>query len=73
MERNSLAQRIRAFRKLKGLTQLELSELLGVSIAVLGSIERGTRIPDDKMIQKIAQALNIEPRELLGSDHNAKE
>ena len=73
MERNSLAQRIRAFRKLKGLTQLELSELLGVSIAILGSIERGTRIPDDKMIRKIAQVLNIEPRELLGADHYAKE
>ncbi|UUZ82154.1 helix-turn-helix transcriptional regulator [Paenibacillus sp. P26] len=37
----AIAQRIRAFRKLKGYTQNELAEKLDVSIAVLGSIERG--------------------------------
>ena len=43
MEKSSLAQRIRAFRKFKGYTQNELADLLGVSIAILGAIERGTR------------------------------
>ncbi|EGL19675.1 helix-turn-helix domain-containing protein [Paenibacillus chitinolyticus] len=65
MEKNAVAQRIRAFRKLKGYTQNQLAELLGVSIAVLGSIERGTRKPDTRMIQKISNALGIEPEELL--------
>ncbi|GKS14394.1 putative HTH-type transcriptional regulator YazB [Paenibacillus chitinolyticus] len=65
MEKNAVAQRIRAFRKLKGYTQNQLAELLGVSIAVLGSIERGTRKPDTRMIQKISNALSIEPEELL--------
>ncbi|MVP02213.1 MULTISPECIES: helix-turn-helix domain-containing protein [Paenibacillus] len=64
MEKNALAQRIRAFRKLKGYTQNELAELLGVSIAILGSIERGTRKPDTRMIQKISSALGIDPEEL---------
>jgi len=40
MVKDQLALRIRAFRKLKGYTQDEMSELLGVSIAILGSIER---------------------------------
>ena len=35
MEKSSVAQRIRAFRKLKGYTQNELADLLGVSIAIL--------------------------------------
>ncbi|WNR44801.1 helix-turn-helix domain-containing protein [Paenibacillus roseipurpureus] len=65
MEKSSIAQRIRAFRKLKGYTQSELADLLGVSIAILGAIERGTRKPDTKMIQQISQVLNIEPEELV--------
>jgi transcriptional regulator with XRE-family HTH domain len=64
MEKNNIAQRIRAFRKLKGYTQNELADQLGVSIAILGAIERGTRKPDSRIIQKIAAVLGIEPDEL---------
>jgi transcriptional regulator with XRE-family HTH domain len=64
MEKSTIAQRIRAFRKLKGYTQNELAEMLGVSIAILGAIERGTRKPDAKIIQKISAVLGIEPEEL---------
>jgi transcriptional regulator with XRE-family HTH domain len=65
MEKSSIAQRIRAFRKLKGFTQNELAEQLGVSIAILGSIERGTRKPDSKIINNISSVLGIEPEELV--------
>jgi transcriptional regulator with XRE-family HTH domain len=65
MEKSAIAQRIRAFRKLKGYTQNELADLLGVSIAILGAIERGTRKPDNKIINKISDVLGIEPEELL--------
>lgn len=64
MEKSSVAQRIRAFRKLKGYTQTELAERLEVSIAVLGAIERGTRRPEQKLIRKISDVLGIEPDEL---------
>jgi transcriptional regulator with XRE-family HTH domain len=50
-----------------------LSERLGVSVAVLGAIERGTRIPDDRMIRKISEALGIDPRELTACGPQAKE
>ncbi len=63
-KKNMLAQRIRAFRKLKGFTQNELAERLDVSIAVLGSIERGTRKADPKIILKISETLGIDPEEL---------
>jgi transcriptional regulator with XRE-family HTH domain len=65
MEKSSIAQRIRAFRKLKGYTQNELADKLGVSISILGAIERGTRKPDNKMINHISDVLGIEPEELL--------
>jgi transcriptional regulator with XRE-family HTH domain len=65
MEKNMIAQRIRAFRKLKGFTQNQLADQLDVSIAILGAIERGTRKPDPKIIRKISEVLGIEPEELL--------
>jgi transcriptional regulator with XRE-family HTH domain len=68
METNAIAPRIRAFRKLKGLTQTELAGLLGVSIAILGAIERGTKIPDPQIIDKISEVLHVDREELFAAD-----
>lgn len=68
MENFHLAGRIRAFRKLKGHTQQELADLLNVSVAVIGSVERGTRTPDEKLLNHIAYVLGIDKDELLSSD-----
>jgi transcriptional regulator with XRE-family HTH domain len=65
VEKNQIAQRVRAFRKLKGFTQDELAQRMGVSIAILGAIERGSRKAEARIMQKIADALNIDPAELL--------
>nr|WP_249436035.1 helix-turn-helix transcriptional regulator [Paenibacillus sp. Marseille-Q4541] len=54
-----LARRIRAFRKLKGLTQHSLAEQTGISLAMLGMIERGTRGPTQEQLVKIADVLAI--------------
>ncbi|EFM10856.1 transcriptional regulator, XRE family [Paenibacillus curdlanolyticus YK9] len=71
MENDQLAQRIRAFRKLKGFTQQQLAERLSVSVAVLGSLERGTRKPDPKLLANIAETLGIDYDELtqVGKAH----
>jgi transcriptional regulator with XRE-family HTH domain len=65
LEKNRLAKRIRAFRKLKGYTQLELAEELGISIGILGAVERGTRMPDQRLIERVADTLGISVAELL--------
>jgi len=72
MDKQALAYRIRAFRKLKGYTQTELAELLGVSIAIVGTIERGTRRPDSRMLGRIAEALGIDQEELIPIEVRAK-
>ncbi|RAP73271.1 helix-turn-helix domain-containing protein [Paenibacillus montanisoli] len=64
MEYDQLAGRVRAFRKLKGYTQQELAAKLGVSVAVLGSLERGTRKPDPKLLDRISETLGISYSEL---------
>lgn len=70
MESSQLARRIRAFRKLKGLTQAELADRLGVSIGILGAVERGTRVPDEKLISNIAKALGVDESELVAKSPN---
>lgn len=64
MENLQLGQRIRAFRKLKGFTQEELAEQSGVSLDVLGAVERGNRRAEDQILNKIANVLGISLTEL---------
>jgi transcriptional regulator with XRE-family HTH domain len=60
-----LALRIRAFRKLKRLTQTELAESVGVSIAIIGAVERGARKAENGLMESIAEALGVELKDLL--------
>ncbi|WP_010094822.1 helix-turn-helix domain-containing protein [Ornithinibacillus scapharcae] len=66
MEQIRTGKRIKAFRKLKRYTQVELAMLLGISLSELGAIERGTRTASSELIEKLAETLNIERDELLG-------
>ncbi|WFR65471.1 helix-turn-helix transcriptional regulator [Paenibacillus amylolyticus] len=61
-----LANRIRAFRKLKGLTQHELAAETGISLAILGTIERGNRKVSQQELDRISDVLAISTEELQG-------
>lgn len=52
-------RKMRAYRKLKHLTQIELAEQLGVSVAIVGSLERGTRMPTPQMVERLTEVLNV--------------
>ncbi|MBI0581097.1 helix-turn-helix transcriptional regulator [Neobacillus cucumis] len=64
MEAEKWGRRIRAYRKLKGFTQEGFSKELGVSVSILGEIERGNRLPPSDLLTRIAQSLNITIDEL---------
>ncbi|WP_062350129.1 helix-turn-helix domain-containing protein [Bacillus kwashiorkori] len=64
METEKWGRRIRAFRKLKGYTQSELAKEVGVTISIIGEIERGNRIPSDRILTDIATVLQIKKEEL---------
>lgn len=72
MEKQALAYRLRAFRKLKGYTQTEFADKLGVSVAIVGTIERGTRKPDARILKKIAEVLGVDQEELTGTESRGK-
>ena len=64
MESLNWGRRVRAFRKLKGYTQESFAKALGVSVSVLGEIERDTRTPDEELILRIATLLGVSIEEL---------
>ncbi|WP_264741096.1 helix-turn-helix domain-containing protein [Cytobacillus firmus] len=64
MEAEKWGRRIRAFRKLKGFTQEGFARELGVSVSILGEIERGNRMPGPALIEQIALALKVTQEEL---------
>ena len=57
---------LRHHRVLAGLTQEELAERAGVSPATIVRIERNQAEPHISTMRKLAQALNVDPTELLG-------
>ncbi|WP_054951033.1 helix-turn-helix domain-containing protein [Numidum massiliense] len=62
-----IGRRIRAFRRLKGYTQQQLADELGMSVAIVGAVERGTRTASQQLLAQIATVLHITVEELLPS------
>ena len=58
-------EKIRTIREIKGLTQEEVAEKIGISSSVYGDIERGENDPKLSKLQKIAKAFDIELSELV--------
>lgn len=58
-------RRLRAYRKLKRWTQSELAREIGVSIAIIGSLERGTRTPTGDLVKRLLPVLNVSEQELF--------
>lgn len=61
---DTFTKRLRAYRKLKNMTQRDLADALGVSVAIVGALERGTRIPNEMQLQQIARVLQVSRGEL---------
>ena len=57
---------IRKYRKVQGLTLEELGKKMGISGSLVGQYERGVVNPKYETIVRFADALNVEPVELLG-------
>ena len=60
-------ERLKKFREDKSLTQVQLSELTGISARMIQKYEAGAARPRLDAAEKIAKALNITTDELLGN------
>ena len=67
----ALAANIRVQRKRAGLTQIELAERLGVSIATLRRWEAGETAPTGTRIIELANLLGISPDEIVAGEESS--
>ena len=63
--RTILAENLKNARKNLKITRVKLAEFAGVSVPYLADIERRRTWVSDKTLQNLAQALNLEPWELI--------
>jgi len=61
-------KRLKELRRAKGLTQLQLAELLNTSQRMIAHYERQNNRPRIDKIKAIAEALNVPIEELVGSE-----
>jgi transcriptional regulator with XRE-family HTH domain len=66
--RELLAQNIKKYRKIRGLSQESLAEKAGTSTTHIGMIEIGKRFPSTKMLEHIAVALGVDTPELFTTE-----
>jgi len=60
-----VGERIREIRLKRGLTQGDLAELCGTSVAAISHIERGTKVPTITTLARIADALECRVTKLV--------
>ncbi|MCA0358278.1 MAG: helix-turn-helix domain-containing protein [Proteobacteria bacterium] len=60
-----LGQNVRAHRKALGMSQEQLALDAGMKRAYLSDLERGTRNPSVRALERLATALGVEPAELV--------
>jgi transcriptional regulator with XRE-family HTH domain len=59
---------LKAYRKLRGISQTQLAGLCDSSTGYIGEIESAKRFPSVKMIERIASALEIESWRLFKNE-----
>ena len=59
------AQRLRALRQTRGLTQEALARRATVTVPYIGKLERAGASPGIDLVEKLASALGVSPTELL--------
>lgn len=65
---DTIANRLRAALELRGMKQAELVELTGIGKSSISTYLRGSYIPKQKNIYKMAKALNVNEAWLMGED-----
>jgi transcriptional regulator with XRE-family HTH domain len=63
--RKILSANMKAYRTELGFSQAKLAELVNTATNYIAQIENGKRFPTDKMLEKIASALQLKAHELF--------
>jgi transcriptional regulator with XRE-family HTH domain len=61
---------LRRLRRARALTQEELSRISGVSRDTISALEAGKREAQPRTIRRLADAIGVEPQELMKGENN---
>lgn len=67
-----LGQNVRAHRKARGMSQEQLALEAGMKRAYLSDLERGTRNPSVRALERLATALGVQPEDLVRRSQTGK-
>lgn len=67
--KKDFGQRIKELRNKKGITQYQLAEMTGIDPKHMSHIETGRSFPKADLIEKFANALDIDYTELFKTQH----
>ena len=73
LSKKEIGRRIRAVREERGMSQVELAQVLGSYQTVVSAIERGVRGLTIQQVVKLATALDASPDRILGHGGGAKD
>ena len=73
MKKQTLGMMISSLRKVKGMTQLELAEKMGVTDKAVSKWERDLSFPDINSIPKLAEVFEVSVDELMQVKTETKE
>jgi transcriptional regulator with XRE-family HTH domain len=71
--RDRVIGNLRRFRRSAHLSQMQLAEKCGISTNYLAEIETGRKFPSIEMVEKLADALKVEPYKLFQEEHPKQE
>jgi len=72
MTETQIGTRIRELRRARGLTQQQLAQRVNISVRMLRAYEQNKRVPDDKTLHRIADALEFPAHYFLRGEPTVK-
>jgi transcriptional regulator with XRE-family HTH domain len=60
--------RLRRLRTERALSQEDLERMTGIAASTISNLERGKRSAQHRTLRRLAEALGVQPRELMKGD-----
>ena len=68
-----ICERVKFYRELRGIEQIKLAEMLGISRNTIGHWDKGRNRPDISLIPKLCEILKVSPYVLFGMEEPKQE
>jgi transcriptional regulator with XRE-family HTH domain len=72
MQKRGIAESLKYWREVRGISQRDLADKAGVGFASIGRIETGRQDPTVGILTRLAKALNVTVAELIGEGKPAR-